>query len=51
MSEVVTISRTKYLEMKREIETLRETKLYRRLLEFEENIKKSRGCTRKDLGF
>ncbi len=51
MSEVVTISREKYLGMKREIETLRKTGLYKRLLEFEENIKTGKIYTRKDLGF
>jgi len=51
MSEVVTIPKTEYIEMKKEIETLRKTNLYKRLLEFEENIKKGRSYTRKDLGF
>lgn len=51
MSAVITISREKYLGMRREIETLRKTKLYKRLLEFEENIKAGRIYTRKDLGF
>lgn len=47
---MVTIPKEKYLEMKREIKILRNTKLYQQLLEFEENIKK-RKYTRKDLGF
>jgi PHD/YefM family antitoxin component YafN of YafNO toxin-antitoxin module len=51
MSEVITIPRERYLEMKREMETLRKTKLYKRLLEFEENVKAGRIYTRKDLGF
>jgi len=49
MSEVVTISKEKYLGMKKEIDTLRKTKLYERLLEFEENIRAGRIYTRKDL--
>lgn len=51
MGEAVTISREKYLQMKRGIVTLRKTKLYKRLLEFEENIKAGKIYTRKDLGF
>ncbi|MEE8167764.1 MAG: hypothetical protein V3T58_02685 [Candidatus Hydrothermarchaeales archaeon] len=51
MSEVVTISGEKYLGMKREIDTLRKTKLYKRLLEFEEDIKRGNIYTRNDLGF
>lgn len=51
MSEVVTITREKYLGMKREIETLRKTRLYKRLLEFEENVMAGKVYTRKDLGF
>ncbi len=51
MMEVVTIPRAKYLKMKNEIAALRKTKLYKRLLEFEENIKRGRIYTREDLGF
>lgn len=51
MSEVVTLPKERYLRMKREIEALRKTKLYKRLLEFEENIKTGKIYTRKDLGF
>lgn len=37
--------------MTREIEALRKTKLYKRLLEFEENTKAGKIYTRKDFGF
>ncbi len=37
--------------MKREIEVLRNTQVYKRLLEFENNIAQGKKYTRKDLGF
>ncbi len=49
--ETVTIPKEKYEQMVQEIEILREGKLYRRLLEFENNIKQGKKFTRKDLGF
>lgn len=51
MTDSVTIPREEYLGLKREVETLRKTKLYKRLLDFEENIKTGKKYTRKDLGF
>jgi len=48
--ETITIPKTRFEEMKREIKTLRNSKLYIRLLEFERNIIKNK-YTRKDLGF
>ena len=51
MSKAITISKEEYLEMKKEIKTLRNTRLYKRLLEFEENIKAGKPYTREDLGF
>ena len=36
--KTITISKTEYNQMKKELETLRNTKLYKRLLEFEINI-------------
>ena len=48
--ETVTIPRADFELMKKEIETLRHTSLYKRLLEFEKNISKKK-FTRKDLGF
>ena len=38
-------------DLKKEISILRNSKLYRRLLEFEQNILKGEKYTRKDLGF
>ena len=48
--ETVTIPKPKFEQMKREIELLRSSKLYQRLLEFEENIA-SKKFSRKDVGF
>jgi PHD/YefM family antitoxin component YafN of YafNO toxin-antitoxin module len=50
MSETVTIPKEEYIRMKRELKALRSTNLYKRLLEFEENIKEKK-YTREDLGF
>ncbi len=49
--ETVTIPKARFEEMKREIETLRSTQVYKRLLEFEKNILEGRKFTRRDLGF
>jgi len=51
MPETVTIPKEEYLQMKQEITSLRETQLYKRLLQFEENIKAGKIFTREDLGF
>jgi len=48
--ETVTIPKEDFELMEREIETLRDTNLYARLLEFEKNISHKK-FTRKDLGF
>ena len=48
--EMIKVPKEEYDQMKREIETLRNAKLYQRLLEFENNIK-SKKYTREDLGF
>ncbi len=50
-TDTVTISKEEYEEMKRELETLRDSQLYKRLLEFEKNIADGNKYTRKDLGF
>ena len=50
MSESITIPKEEYDLMKRELESLRNSKLYKRLLEGEKNMKSS-VYTRKDLGF
>ncbi|HLC64982.1 MAG TPA: hypothetical protein VJI46_02540 [Candidatus Nanoarchaeia archaeon] len=49
--ETVTVRREEFEMMVREIESLRNTKVYQRLLEFEHNIKSGKKYGRKDLGF
>tara|TARA_Y100000034_G_C6586630_1_gene254669 strand:- start:302 stop:454 length:153 start_codon:yes stop_codon:yes gene_type:complete len=49
--ETITISKHEYIQMKQDLKSLRETELYKRLLEFEENIKLGKIHTRKDLDF
>lgn len=51
MSETICIPKHKYIRMKQEIKVLRETAIYKRLLQFEENISSGKIFTRKDLGF
>jgi len=48
--ETVTVSREEYNQMKCELQTLRHSELYERLLAFEKNIQTQK-FTRKDLGF
>ena len=50
MTETVTIPRAEYESMVVEIETLRKSDLYKRLLQFVQNIRKQK-FTRADLGF
>ncbi|MBN2421350.1 hypothetical protein JXB27_03675 [Candidatus Woesearchaeota archaeon] len=50
MTETITIPKQEYEQMKTELKVLRHTKLYERLLQFEENILKAK-FTRSDLGF
>ncbi len=49
--ETVTLPREVFFKMRRQLELLRSSKLYKRLLEFEENIVRSKRYTREDLGF
>ena len=49
--ETITIPKERFERIMLEIKVLRNSKLYKRLLEFEENISKGRRYTRKDLGF
>lgn len=49
--ETITIPRMKFEKMQEELETLRNTKLYKRLLEFEQRILQGKSYTRSDLGF
>lgn len=48
--ENITIPKEKYEQMKKEIKILRNSKIYKRLLNFEKNILKEK-YTREDLGF
>ena len=48
--ETITIPKQKFQQMKREIETLRDSRIYQRLLEFEQNILNKK-YSRKYLGF
>ena len=49
--EMVTIPKEKLDRMEEEIELLKDSKIYKRLLEFEEKISKGKKYTRDDLGF
>jgi len=49
--DTITIPRNEFESMKRELESFHQSKIYKRLLEFEENILKGKKYTRKDLGF
>lgn len=51
MTETVTVPKDDFEQMKRELQTLRETQLYTRLMEFEKNIVVGKKFFRKDLGF
>ena len=49
--EMITIPKPEFEKMKQEIEILRNSSLYKRLLEFEQNVSMGKVYTRKDLGF
>ncbi len=49
--ETITVPKMQFEQMQMEIETLRHSSLYTRLLDFERNIAKGKKFTRKDLGF
>lgn len=51
MTQTITITRSEYTRMKQEIKLFRNIKLYKRLLEFENNLIKGDKYSRKDLGF
>lgn len=51
MTETICIPKSEYIKLKREANMLRNTSLYKRLLEFEENIRTGKVYTRKHLGF
>ncbi|MEK6956072.1 MAG: hypothetical protein AABW52_05410 [Nanoarchaeota archaeon] len=48
--ETVTISKQEFEQMKTELETLRNSKLYRKLLKFQDDVVKGKKYTRKELG-
>jgi len=49
--KTITMLKEEFEKMKLELETLRNSELYERLLEFEKNIKEGKIFTREDLGF
>ena len=49
--ETITISKEEFERMQKAIKILRNLEIYKRLLEFEENITKDKKYTRGDLGF
>lgn len=51
MQETVTVPRVEFERTKQELELLKESRLYQRLLEFEENVSKGRKFGRKSLEF
>ena len=51
MPETITIPKAEIEQLHRELETLRNSGLYKRLLEFEKNISEGKRFTRADLGF
>jgi hypothetical protein len=49
--ETITVPRVEFEQMQSELLILRQSALYKRLLEFEQNILKGKKFTRADLGF
>ena len=49
--ETITLPRSELEQLHKELETLRNSGLYKRLLEFEKNISEGNRFTRADLGF
>ena len=49
--ELVTISKQRFEQMEQEIKILRNSKWYKRLLEFEKNLSEGKRFTRQNLGF
>lgn len=48
--ETITISKSDYIKMKNEVKTLKNSKLYKKILKSKEELKK-KIYTREDLGF
>ena len=51
MTETITIPKYRYMQLVQENQLLRNTHLYRKLLEAEKDIATGKKFTRKDLGF
>ena len=49
--ETITVAKKEFEQMRQELELLRGSRIYQRLLEFEENISKGKKFSRSDLGF
>lgn len=49
--ETISIPKEEYEHIVQELEMLRNSKIYKRLLEFERNIAEGKKFTRKDIGF
>lgn len=49
--ETITLPKAEFEQLQRELETLRNMDIYKRLLEFEKNIAEGKRFTRADLGF
>ena len=49
--QTVTLYKVELEQLRRELETLRNSGLYKRLLEFEKNVAEGKRFTRQDLGF
>lgn len=49
--ETITVPKAEFEQMQQELKTLRNSHLYKRLLEFEQNIASGKKFARKDLGF
>ena len=49
--ETITLPKAELEQLHKELETLRNSGLYKRLLEFEKNISEGKRFTRTDLGF
>ena len=51
MTETICIPKAEFELMKKEIKVLKESQIYKRLLEFENNLLKGKRFSRADLGF
>ena len=49
--EMITLPKIEFEKMQEELRTLKNAKLYKKLLEFEKNLMDGKAYTRKDLGF